>query len=282
LLKINSIDISYEDTTKISPHLLKILVNIYYNFQTQRLQTQYRIRASKKNHSLTEDELSKYGLTAFFENVKNSETDIQKLIVQHLKHYAIYNQYLARITGIGPILAAGLISYIDDIKKYKHASSLWQYAGYGGNSFCANCKKPTFIEKKFSTGKKVKQLHPFLKCPVCNNITEFIIQKKIPGYQINWNPRLKQVAWLVGRSFVLFPPERSKYKKLYIQTKEKERRKNPKHTLNHIDNIAMRKTVRIFLVHLWQTWRRQEGLEATEPYTNQLLNHSTVEAFIDD
>ena len=49
----------------------------------------------------------------------------------------------------------------------------------------------------------------------------------------------------------------------------------------HIHNRAMRKVVKIFFAHLWQTWRRQQGLEATEPYAKQLLGHSVVEAFTD-
>lgn len=278
----SKIPIPYEDTAKVPHYLLKTLVDVYYDFQAQRIQTQLRIGASKREHSLTEDELSIYGITTIFENAKNFEKDIEKIIVKQLKHHALYNQYLALITGIGPMIVAGLISYIDDIEKYKHASSLWQYAGYGANRFCPNCKKPTFVEKKFSTGKKAKQLRPFEICPVCDSDTEFIIQKRTAGYLINWNPRLKQMAWKAGKSFVKQSPKRSKYRKLYTKIKKAEKRKHPKYSAGHIDNTAMRKTVKIFLVHLWQTWRRQLGLETSEPYTKQLLGHSTVEAFTDD
>ena len=73
-------------------------------------------------------------------------------------------------------------------------------------------------------------------------------------------------------------------------TKKEERKNHPtkivtkgKTTFNdgHIHNRAMRKVAKIFLAHLWQTWRRQEGLETTEPYAKQLLGHSTVEEFTD-
>ena len=272
----------FKDTEKIPHYLLKTLVDVYYAFQAQRIQMQLRIGASKRERSLTDDELSIYGITAIFENAKIFEKDIEKLIKQQLKHHALYNQYLALITGIGPILAAGLISYIDDIEKFKHASSLWQYTGYGANRFCPKCKKPTFVEKKFSTGKKVKQLRPFEKCPVCNSDTEFVIQKRVAGYLINWNPSLKQMAWKAGKSFVKQSPKRSKYRKLYTKIKKAEKRKHPDYSDGHIDNATMRKVVKIFLVHLWQTWRRQQGLETSEPYTKQLLGHSTVEAFTDD
>jgi len=278
----NDIPVPYEDTVKVPHHLLRTLVDIYYDFQSQRIQTQLRIGASKRGHSLTDDELSMYGITTIFDNAKNFEKDLEKLIIRQLKHHALYNQYLALITGIGPILAAGLIAYIDNIENYKHASSLWQYAGYGANRYCPNCKKPTFIEKKFSTGKTAKQLQPFEECPICGSATEFIIQKRTSGYLINWNPRLKQIAWKAGKSFVKQSPKRSKYRKLYTKIKKSEKRKHRDYSDGHIDNATMRKVVKIFLVHLWQTWSRQLGLETSEPYAKQLLGHSTVEAFTDD
>jgi len=283
--------IPFKDTEKVPPYLLRTLVDMYYDFQSQRIQTQLRIGASERDHSLTEDELSIYGITTIFENAQNFEKDIEKLIKKQLKNHALYNQYFALITGIGPMLAAGLIAYIDDIEKFEHVSSLWQYCGYGMNRFCPECKKPTFLEVEYSTGKKAKKLHPHEKCPICGNQTNPIVQKRISGYQSNWNDKLKVLAWKAGTSFVKQSASRSKYRKLYDKVKKEEHKLHPKRITKdskilyndgHLHNRAMRKVVKIFLAHLWQTWRRQEGLEATEPYAKQLLNHSVVEAFTDD
>ena len=287
----NKVPIPYKDTDLVPPYLLRILVDIYYDFQLQRIQTQLRIGASKREHSLDEDELSIYGITTIFENAQSFEKDIDKLIRKQIKNHALYNQYLQKITGIGSMLAAGLIAYIDDIEKFKHVSSLWQYCGYGMNRYCHNCKKPTFIEVKYDTGKKAKKLHPLEICPLCDGKTEPIIQKKMAGYQSNWNDKLKVLAWKAGTSFVKQSPKRSKYRKLYDKIKKEEHQLHPKkikqksltlYNDGHLHNRAMRKVVKIFLAHLWQTWRRQQGLEATEPYAKQLLNHSVVEAFTDD
>jgi len=84
---------------------------------------------------------------------------------------------------------------------------------------------------------------------------------------------------------------KSKYRKLYDQIKKDERRKHPTKKIikgktffndGHINNRAIRKVSKIFLAHVWQTWRRQQGLEVTEPYAKQLLGHSVVEAFTDN
>lgn len=285
------VPIPYKDTEDIPHHLLRTLVDMYYDFQSQRIQTQLRIGASERKHSLTEDELSIYGITTIFENAQSFEKDIDKLIRTQLKNHALYNQYLALIRGIGPMLAAGLIAYIDDIEKFEHVSSLWQYCGYGMNRYCPECKKPTFVEVKYETGTKAKKLHPYEKCPICGNQTDPIIQRRMSGYQGNWNDKLKVIAWKAGSSFVKQPANKSKYRKLYEKIKKEEHKLHPKrikentkilYNDGHLHNRAMRKVVKIFLAHLWQTWRRQEGLEVTEPYVKQLLHHSTVEAFTDE
>lgn len=42
----------------------------------------------------------------------------------------------------------------------------------------------------------------------------------------------------------------------------------------HIYAMATRKTVKIFLAHLWAEWRRLEDLPVTEPYAIAQLGHS--------
>lgn len=627
----SKVPIPFQDTDKIPHHLLRTLVDIYYDFQEQRIQTQLRIGASKRKHSLSEEDLSIFGITTIFENAQTFERDIEKLIRKQLRNHALYNQYLEKITGIGPMLGAGLIAYVDDIEKFDHVSSLWQYCydektevltksgfkyfsdviyddeimtlnpetdemiyqkpiglfkirykgkmvnfsgraydylvtpehkmyvkhkyskfmfvpaitiyeqlrdyphshvelkrdgiwvgkeiqsfnipkvrsrafihpkshqlvthsdvinpenikpetwlkfigwyltegscdrhgkrkiarvsigqglmhpenrtdiiqtlrkigyspyegkqsidvtatalyqyvkqfgnaykkfipnelknlppdklrilidtmmkgdgdqygrlftvskrmaddfqeivikagyassiafrgdgyritiikkqktpliqklpklieydgdvydlsvpkyhillvrrngktgwssncGYGMNRYCENCKKPTSINVEYSTGTIAKKLHPFEECQICQNKTISILQKRMSGYQSNWNDRLKVLSWKAGTSFVKQKATNSKYRKLYDKIKKAERRKHPKKIVKnskiyyndgHIHNRTMRKVVKIFLAHFWQTWRRQQGLEATEPYAKQLLGHSVVEAFVD-
>jgi hypothetical protein len=284
------VPIPFKDTENIPHYLLKNLVDIYYDFQGQRIQTQLRIGASERQNSLTKEQLSLYGITTIFENAQNFEKDVEKLIVKQLKNHALYTQYLVEIQGIGPLIAAGLIAYIDDIEKFDHVSSLWQYSGYGMNRFCPNCKKPTSVIVKYSTGTKAKKLQPFESCPQCDGDTIPILQKRTSGYQSNWNDKLKTLAWKASASFVKQAASKSKYRKLYDKIKKDERRKHPTKKIvggktmfndGHINNRTMRKVSKIFLAHVWQTWRRQQGLPATEPYAKQLLGHSVIEAFTD-
>ena len=288
--KSKSKPVPFQDTEEIPHYLLRNLVDIFYDFQGQRIQTQLRIGSSERNNTLTKEELSLYGIQTIMENAALFEKDIEKLIVRQLKNHALYTQYLSKIQGVGPLIAAGLIAYIDDIEKFKHVSSLWQYSGYGMNRYCGKCKKPTFIEVDYETGKTAKKLHPLEKCPICKTKTTAILQRRTTGYQSNWNDRLKVLAWKASTSFMKQKAANSKYRKLYEQIKKAERKEHPKKVVSkgktmfndgHINNRTLRKISKIFLAHLWQTWRRQQGLEATEPYAKQLLGHSVVEAFTD-
>jgi len=200
--RTKDVPIPFKDTENVPHYLLRTLVDIYYDFQGQRIQTQLRIGASKRLNSLTDEQLSIYGITTIFENAKNFEKDLERLITRQLKNHALYTQYFVDIQGIGPLLAAGLIAYIDDIEKFEHVSSLWQYSGYGMNRYCKKCKKPTSIIVKYDTGTNAKKLHPFEKCPECNHDTIPILQKRTSGYQSNWNNKLKTLAWKASSSFI--------------------------------------------------------------------------------
>lgn len=284
------VPIPFPDSDKIPHYLLRNLIDIFYDFQGQRIQTQLRIGASERENTLTKEELSIYGITTIMENAKTFELDIEKIITKQILNHALYTQYLSRIQGIGVLISGALIAYIDDIEKFKNVSSLWQYCGLGMNRYCPECKKPTSIKVKYSTGKIANKLHPFENCPECNHETTPILQKKTSGYQSNWNDKLRVFLWKASTSFVKQSASKSKYRKLYDQIKKDERRKHPVKKIikgktffndGHIHNRAMRKVSKIFLAHIWQTWRRQQGLEATEPYVKQLLGHSVVEAFTD-
>lgn len=44
----------------------------------------------------------------------------------------------------------------------------------------------------------------------------------------------------------------------------------------HLDMMAMRKMIKLFLAHLWLTWREGEGLPISKPYVSDKLGHKHV------
>jgi len=273
--------------------LMRSLVETFYDFQDQRMITFNRIFTNAKLNGITKKQLDEYGISELLTKAKAFEKDIKKRLESEVKHYPLHQEYLTGIWGIGPILSSGLLAYIGDIKRFDKISNLWQYGGFGLNMFCTKCNAPTWInitfkkkDGKTTTGKK---LQPLPKCPTCHGNTIPIIQRRYTGYLNNWNDKFKVLGWKIGQSFVKQGPK-SYYYNLYLQFKQDERRNHPdkikvngKTQFNdgHIHNRALKKVVKIFLAHLWVTWRRLEHLPVTEPYVGQILGHGTIEPIMD-
>lgn len=145
-------------------------------------------------------------------------------------------QAMLRIKGAGPVMAAKVLTPID-IRKSKSVSALWKYSGYGTTN-----------------GKR---------------------DRPIKGQKLSYNKTLKIAVRLLVLSFL---KSHSPYADLYAV--EKQRRlnmTNPEtgkfYTKNHSHNIAIGKVAKIFLSHLWATWRTLEGLETKYPYVFEKLGH---------
>ena len=113
-----------------------------------------------------------------------------------------------------------------DISRAPHVSSLWRYAGYGVNS----------------DGERDR------------------LQK---GIKAPYNKGLKTICWKIATSFMR---SNSPYRAIYDKAKERYERERPEWTKLHIHNAATRKMTKIWLQHLWLTWRELEGLPVNDPY----------------
>lgn len=278
---------------KIPLPIIRALVEVYYDFQHQRIITSNRILMNVERNDIKEEDLDRYGVTNLLSDAEGFEIKIRKILEGEIQNHEIYSKYLSRIYGIGPIISSGLMAYINDISKFDNISKLWQYFGFGMNTFCPECETPTFVLKPYKNkeGKKTnaKKLKPFTKCPVCNNETVPIIQRRTQGYMSNWNDKAKVLAWKIGQSFEK-QGKKSAYYNLYIKIKEEERRNHPDkekkdgktfYNDGHIRNRALRKTIKIFLAHMYITWRKLENLEVTEPYVKTILGHAVLNPITD-
>lgn len=113
------------------------------------------------------------------------------------------------------------------------------------------------------------------------------------GNTINWNSALRTLAWKIGKQFIL---QGEDYREIYDEYKEKltkdrlpigkcsqyqeclenlKKRKKPA-CKGHIDAMARRYAVKMFLSHLWIRWRKMEGLPVREPYVIDKLGHTSM------
>lgn len=166
-------------------------------------------------------------------------------------------EWLRSIRGLGPIMAGGLLAYFD-IKRSKHVSSFWKYAGL-------------HVEDGFAPRMR-------------------------KGTKVGFNPKAHWFMWLVGGQLLKFKNpvyvpiyEDAKIReemKLHYPTKDpkncplyepckraleeaakrKGRKPKPPPCKLHIHQRALRKMEKEFLKDFWLKWRQFSGLPISEPY----------------
>ena len=251
---------------------LRFLCENYYDIQKVRIGA---------GNQLTKFEKDGIGDTPIlrefvYNKLHSIEKKAERLIKEELKEYSIWTEWLEGVSGIGPVLAGGLISWIEDPAKFATISKLWKYSGYH---------------------------------VVIDDDGVAHAPKKVRGQKVNWNPRLRTLCWKAGESFVktgkgyraLYEQFRrfyeTKYQAKYINKDGKElteeqidgwdTAKRKKEGIELIDkknmrtklhryNMAKRKTVKIFLAHLLTKWCQLEGVPLRDPYISRLGDHEII------
>jgi len=213
---------------------LRVLVEVRYDVQDVRIATLNRLRSIGMIR------------TSYPETLKKIEDDIDKEILQELKQIPIWNVWLSKIKGVGVALGGGLIARIGDIGRFPNVSKLWAYCG----------------------------LH----------VVDGAMPQRKKGSKINWNPHLRVLAWKLGEAFV---KTKGFYRKRYEEFREMEDKRDyicdrckqyfpdRKQCIDkHRFARAKRKTVKMFMAHLFDVWRKLEGLPTPKPYAFAFLGHS--------
>ena len=198
-------------------------------------------------------EYSEFSLVKQYFDLVEAEENALKQITYSVKQFPIYQAFLEEVKGVGPTMAAVIISGFD-IHKAQYASSLWAYAGLdvvgdkGRSRIKEHLVDQTYIdaEGKEQTKKGIS-FNPFMKT-------------KLIG--------------VLGSSFV---KTNGKYREIYDNYKHRITHM-PAHaekTKGHLNNMAIRYTVKRFLVDLYTAWRTLEGLPVADEYSKGKLgiNH---------
>lgn len=226
-----------EEKKPVVNNIVKSLVGDYYDIQKIRIELGNQINAFADGMSETEEEEVR---TRFYVQLHNLEKDIVVYLQRKIYEEPIYTKWLKNVKGIGPILSAGLIAYIGDPQRFATISKLWKYSGYSVDE----------------NGRA---------------------DKRHAGQKSNFNIRLKTHIWKIGESFV---KTKGGYRELYDTFRKEydEKWKTPedcgsvgcknfKKCLDgHRYAAAKRKTVKIFLAHLWMRDRELKGLPLELPY----------------
>ena len=221
----------------LSPREARYLVDSYYAIQD------YRKAAGNQVSALTKTNEPKAVITWLSDQMRVLEDQIKRALDAWTDQQPT-GRWAKSITGIGPVIAAGLLAYID-ITKAPAAGHIWRYAGLDST------------QRWLGTEKAKKTLDDILATKTSDLEEAVVIGAKIMGCQPGtlrnwatsdktgksvkltraslaramarrpWSANLKVLTWKIGESFVKFSGSKNDhYGRLYVARKVQENESN--------------------------------------------------------
>ena len=258
---------------------LKMLFDGYKQIQKLRMKVNNQILAMNRGTDKL-DEIDQEYINSVLANIKEKEEAKAKLIAEWVKKNKTMPIVAAMLSvkGVGPVTIAPCLTYLD-IRKAKHPSSFWSYAGYR----CAS-------HERFKDLPKEHWIPIFDK-----NTGEPVLDKKGKQRMSHHNPGnqiLRCALYVTAGCFV--KNKDCAYREVYDRRKAKTENseklvqtrmpgkagtvekawKDVKAGHRHGD--AIRVMMKEFLADLWYVWRTIEGLPTDDLYVNAHLGHASA------
>lgn len=191
---------------------------------------------------------------------KKLEQKYSRSMNRFLEDKIVYNEFLSKIRGLGPIISTNLLKEFGDCSKYRTVSSLWAHSG---NNVLEDGKAP----------------------------------RRKKGESIGYSPRLRTLTWKISAS--LLKQNKAYYREIYDECKEKQLKRtyeegfleakygapytktDIKLIQGHAHNRALRKMRKHFLSHFWVASRELNGLPTDITYAEGILRHTHITSWKD-
>ena len=210
---------------------LRILVESFYDMQKLRIAMGNRVRQYGKAGLLSDIDTNQA-----LEKIKEGENGLEKQIAGVVKQHPLWDEWFSGVKGIGPVMAAGVIAWRDDISKADTISAFWKYHGLAPS------------QSKRKRGEKL-DYNPKAKTHAWK-IGMQLLKAKGKYSDIYYISKAKYEA-------------RSDIKEMH---ETGDARGGMKSYKLHIHYMALRKMIKQFLADTWVMWRTVEGLPVTKPY----------------
>mgnify|MGYP001610480890 CR=1 FL=1 len=220
-------------------HQARALVDMYYAVQN------FRMRAANQKRALTEADEPTALMAWSFVRMEETEQNIARFLSVWTKEQPAA-RWMQTITGIGPILSAGLLAHIN-IEMCPTVGHLWRFAGLDptnrwlgkeGAEEAVKGSEAKLTPQEFTglcklLGRKPegvwalshKKGEEFGDYQQEDTITKKRIQSGLAKRP--WNAKLKVLTWKLGKSFVMVSSKESDvYGKVYLARKARELRLN--------------------------------------------------------
>lgn len=220
-----------EATLTMSDDEARFLVDAYYIIQEDRKRTANQVRSmGDEPHRV---------LLWFYEQNRTLENQIKRALDRYAESKPI-GQWMKSLFSVGPCIAAGMMAHID-ITKARTAGDIYRFAGYDPTSkWEKGQKRPHNADLKrlcWNAGQVFKR---FSNDPRCFYGQHY---RKRKEYEIRRNDsggNIKRAAELLPR----FNPKTEAYGHL----------KTGKLPPAHLDAMARRWAVKLFLSHIQEIW----------------------------
>lgn len=225
------------------------------------------------------------------------EQALRKEAIEIVQSHPIWTTWAQGVKGLGAITLGKIMGHCD-IERLETATQMWAHAGLGliKMRVCNKCGKqwsPDLIntdsmgrkteaktEAKTKRTKMIKTIErdrseiTAKACPSCG-CEEYVDlgvgrQKKIAGQYINYDAKLQSITCVLGESLLR---AQGKYYALYADWKDRFLAEGL--TKGHAHNRAFRHMRKLIMAHIYEVWRRVEGLPVRPPYAMEYLGHST-------
>jgi len=215
----------------------RYFIDHYYQVQKHRIAMTLQIKQREK------DGKESAVIVEYRDRMHEIEKGIAKYLTRVLKEHPM-GDWLIDVKGIGPVLGAALVSFID-IDRADHASSVWKFCGLS-------------VDPETGRSDRLKK-----------------------GVKCSYSPFMKTICWKVGESFV---KSKGRYREVYDtsrvfyrdkfperieEVKDDKGGKRVKYNDGHIHAMSKRRAVKLFLSHFWEEWREREGLEVGVPFAHR-------------
>lgn len=256
---------------------LTILVSQFFRIQQHRIRLGHQLTSIKKKGDDSVEPCVLNTLQAQFDALVAIEGVLEQSITDILNTHPAW-PWLKRVKGIGPRLGGKLLGVIGDISTYDTPSKLWRAMGYGLSEYWVDQKTGRVLapvvgskwEKKDGELVRVKVQ---IEKPSPNAVIKTMRDRPVKGFLTPYSKTAKSTCYLVGISFL---KTGSPYARIFYASKDYYLKNRPDWTPDHIRLAAVRRMVKIFLVHLWYEWRKAEGLPTRLPYVHEKLGHTTL------
>jgi hypothetical protein len=221
-------------STKLTPVQARYLVDSYYGLQEYRKSSDNQLSALTKSGEAVEI------IDWLAANMYALETQI-KTVLDTWSSAQPVGVWAKSICGIGPVLASGLLAYID-ITKAPTAGAIWRFAGIDPNSRWLGTEESKKLMKELipsgktvtpevlaqaaaRVNKRPETLALAATDKESGEITYNSLQKALAVRP--WNAHLKVMCWKIGESFVKVSNNANDtYGKIYAYRKVQEQQKN--------------------------------------------------------